>query len=518
MVNQFTIFKNTFISKYKKLSKECELQVWNFYTNSTDKNMEALKLAKKNLDIFFKSNKIKDGLKKINPESLSKAQRRHYDYILKKIDNEALSKQKKELDDMEIAISQKYNKYVPYIDHQATSLSSINYIIQNEEKPEIRKKAYAAKIKGGNLIANDLKMLVLKRNEYAQKLGYDNFFKYKLKKEFNVDSIFLEKLLNEVYEKAKPFINKLFEEEKKRLKKVFHTPTLKAYHYGLLDKNGPTKRLNEHLSDVNQIIEIAKSTYNHMGFDINQLITKKRLVLDLLPRKNKNTHGFSFQIEPRKDSRILANLSNNERSLATLNHELGHCLYDLNYSKSICFLDKDTYPAITEAVAMMMETIHKKENILKQIVPANLLKQIKGSYAKGELLFLTRCLTFINFEKEMYNNPHKNFARLWKDMCVKYMGIDKTKTLDNEWATIPHFLSYPVYYQNYFRASLIKAQMYKHLTSELGELTKNKKTASYLINHLFKYGISKTENELIKNFTKKQLSSADFIRTISKKS
>ena len=123
-------------------------------------------------------------------------------------------------------------------------------------------------------------------------------------------------------------------------------------------------------------------------------------------------------------------------------------------------------------------------------------------------------MTIIDFEKEMYKNPDQDLKKLWHDMRVKYQIADKDEPIDNSWATIPHYLSHPAYYQNYFRASVIKAQIYNYLKTKLGNISENKKTAEFLKENLFKYGISMEENELIKQMTGKDLSAKDFIDNI----
>ena len=45
--------------------------------------------------------------------------------------------------------------------------TEITRILQNEENPQIREKAYLAKIKGGDLIAEDLIEFVKMRNDYG---------------------------------------------------------------------------------------------------------------------------------------------------------------------------------------------------------------------------------------------------------------------------------------------------------------------------------------------------------------
>ena len=62
---------------------------------------------------------------------------------------------------------------------------------------------------------------------------------------------------------------------------------------------------------------------------------------------------------------------NNVVSLDTLNHEMGHCVYDLGISTELTFLDKRaSSPAVTEAIAMMMGDIIKTENVLTNILPS----------------------------------------------------------------------------------------------------------------------------------------------------
>ena len=163
---------------------------------------------------------------------------------------------------------------------------------------------------------------------------------------------------------------------------------------------------------------------------------------------------------------------------------------------------------MTEAVAMMMGDLQQKEDILKDVVDSKTLKKFKDEQRKSEAKFINRSMLIIDFEKQMYENPQQDLSKLWHDLKVKYTGANEGEEINNEWATIPHYLSHSAYYQNYFRADLIKAQMYKFLKNKLGNLTETVKTAGYLDEHLFKYGTSIDENELIKMFTGYELSSS----------
>ena len=89
--------------------------------------------------------------------------------------------------------------------------------------------------------------------------------------------------------------------------------------------------------------------------------------------------------------------------------------------------------------------------------------------------------------------------------------MNRFETPDNEWATIPHYLSHPAYYQNYFRANLMKAQIYNYLKSKLGDITENFESAKFMDENIFALGASIDEYELINKLTGKEFSADDFI-------
>ena len=157
----------------------------------------------------------------------------------------------------------------------------------------------------------------------------------------------------------------------------------------------------------------------------------------------------------------------------------------------------------------------ERENILKGLVTDETLDKFKKDIKKSEATFINWSMQIISFEKAMYENPNQDLQKLWHDLGVKYRGRNEEEELNNEWATIPHFLSHPAYYQNYFRANLMKAQIYKHLRDELGNITENKNTAEYLNENLFRYGESIDENELIEMFTGEPLSSKALCETLA---
>ena len=505
--NEFIKIRDEFCAELEPKALKANIDCWNFYINSTAENMKTYETSQ---DIVYKLYQNVDLYKKLQELKKERLADKHLNKQLKDLEKEFdeelnAGELKKALRDKENEIAGKYNSYIPMIDGKEISKAEIGKILQNQKDITIREKAYNARVKGGDLIADDMVEFVKMRNEFAKTKGYKNFFEYSLKETYEVNAEYLQNLLNDVYNNAKNINDKLQLENKQELANEYgiHVSELRAYHYGLLLDNNPAKIVNQSLKTKEEIVEIATKAYLNMGYDIE----KMPITLDLFPRKNKNTHGFCFDIQAGKDARILANLTNDTNSIDTLCHELGHCVYHIGVDTTLPYLDQEEYPAMTEAIAMMMGDLQKKENILDGIVPTDILEKFKKEHKKTEAKFINRSMLIIEFEKRMYENPEQNLSQLWHDLKCKYTGANKEEELNNEWATIPHYLSHPAYYQNYFRADLMKAQMYKFLKKELGNLTENNNTAKYLNEHLFKYGISKEENELIEIFTKETLSS-----------
>ena len=545
----FINIRDKFCKELERVSINLEKSCWDFYTNSTAENLKRYEEAQDEYSKVFQNRDWYNKFLAINKDELSKHEQKQLKELLKEFDEELnTGEELKALRKKENEIAQKYNSYIPKIDGKEVSKPEIFKIMQTETNPDLRKKAYDAKIKGADLIAEDMIEFVKMRNEYAKNKGYGTYFEYKLKEDYDVDLEFLNKLIDEVYTNASGKIKEILEKKQKELKEFFGVEKLENYHYGLLLNNNPEKGVNKILEassqatppdekGVNKILEassqatppdekginevlinqdivsISKTMYKNMGYDIDKLEKEGKITLDLFARKGKNTHGFCFGVEAGKDSRILANLINNVTSLDTLNHELGHCVYDLGISTELPFLDRRaSSPAVTEAVAMMMGDIIKTENVLDKIVPDELLERFKMTHKEDEASFVAKSLLIIDFEREIYTNPEQNPAELWNNLNKKY--LNRENELDNEWASIPHYLSRPAYYQNYFRANLMKVQIYNYLKSVLGNITENNKSAEFMDKNIFELGASVEEYDLIKQLTGEEFSAKEFCNNL----
>ncbi len=507
--------RDEFSKKLQIAQHNLELCAWKFYTNSSQENLEEYTQAQEEMSKLYNNEDLYKKFKNIQNEGLED---KHLSKQLKKLvrdfyDEIESGTELKELRDKENKIAAAYNSHVMILNGQPVTPANILLILESDMDVEFRKKAYTTLVSRGDVIADELVELVKMRNAFAKTKGYDNFFNYMIEDTYEISPQNLDKLLEGVYSRIQPASSAIEKERRQDLAQAFGIDEndLRDWHFGLLTGKDPSKEVTAQIKSNEQVEEIATKTYKSMGYDIENM----GITLDLYPRENKNTHGFAFCIEPGEDARILANLTNNIRSLDTLLHELGHCVYDIGLDKNLPFLDRDcASPVMTEAIAMMMGDLPKTENILNDIVQKNILDEFKKELRKDEARFVGRSLQIIEFERELYKNPEQDLKTLWKKVKMKYLYRSENTELNNEWATIPHYLSHPGYYQNYFRAGLIKVQIYNAMTKLLGNITENTDSAKFLNEKLFKLGASKDEDEIVEMITGKPTSGDDFCARI----
>ena len=508
---KFIKLREKYTKKYAPRKKRLNIAKWNMNTKPDKSALFLYIMANRDLKNLHRNKSMYKKFAGIDIQQLSQHDAIQLKTILNLFDDQLNNAELKvEVSRKEQSAKEKYINYALVIDNKQYTQIELYNLFQMEKNPELRKKAYEALLKRGEFIAEDLIEIIKIRNDYAKAKGYNNYYDFVLREMYNTDSEYVSKLMEDVYSKIETKAAAIHKQRDERLKELFGVEKLERYHYGLLPDSAPT-RLTDEILKNESIENISKKVYAGMGYDIDKLVAEGRLTLDLYPRKYKNPGTFCSQIESGKDVRILANITNCSRSLEALNHELGHCVYALGVSQDLPFLDrKPSSVVLTEAIALMMGDIKKKENILKGIVPDDVLQEYKDSLKNDEVENLVRDLQIMTFEREIYKNPDQNPAELWAKLREKYINI--SAPADNEWADMPHYLNHPGYYQNYFRAMLMKAQIYNYLHEVLGNITENPKTAEYMNKNIFSAGASVNEYNLIKQLTGKELGTEDFIK------
>ena len=165
-----------------------------FYKNNANSvNEQAYKNAQKELKKFLKENLLKTILYScVNVGSL----------LRQKLPNLIVLPQFrtiKELMQLTQNVEKKFNAIRFNIDGEELSYQEFIRRIAFESNPAKKEEYQTLFEEKKDLFQEDLRSLIIKRNEYAQSKGYKNFFEYALEKKYNVTEKDLEKLITDFY-------------------------------------------------------------------------------------------------------------------------------------------------------------------------------------------------------------------------------------------------------------------------------------------------------------------------------
>lgn len=521
---EFMAYRDKFCEALKEVDTEYNKADWNFYINSTPENANTLNIVAGMYDEIYSDQEAYDKFKEFNEKGIQDEKlKEHMDILLNNFasvldieETEELPQEVSDENNKRVSvdeISQIFNGFKPEIDGKKVTQEDISDIYKKSMDVELRKKAYIAENSSGDAIADKMIELVKQRNETAQANGYNTYYEMMLE-EYGTNEKDLFKLLDDLDKKSDAIYKNFRQSINEDICKKFGiTPEeIRPWHSGFLEDGSVDKETDKFFTKDN-LLPIATEMYTKMGWSID----KMPITMDLFPRDNKNGHGFCFQVEAGKDARILANLYDDRASMETLLHESGHAVYDIGLPTNIPYFDRNPASSVmTEAVAMLMESLPAREGTYaKQLgMPKELNDKLELDRLEGLTSFVKNYVFYSNFEKQLYENPDQDIKKLWFDMRQQYLGVNPPDELNNEWATVPHFLTHPGYLQNYLRAEVMAAQIYDAAHEKLGNLTETTQTAKFFQENIFKYGSSKTENEIMKIATGKELSAEAFCKQI----
>jgi len=327
-------------------------------------------------------------------------------------------------------------------------------------------------------------------------------------KNFNISSLIeninLEGLIEEYAKIRDDILCKIHGKEKREDLKPYDYVSYRIEQYF-------GDEINNHIGKKEDYLEKVKFLFSKLGFDINKYEEKGLLQLDLFDRENKKEMNACFVIEPLKDIRITTKLRNDISSLKILIHEMMHAMYNFGISKFLPFMNKKQDQLLGESLSMMMELLPEKEDVLLENVP----EEIKEKHKKADKFFkfgnIANLSLEVEFEKQIYENPDKDFKQLWNELSEKYLYRPKEENpKDNSW--LKSILIRDVAYrENYLLAMFLREQIYSHLKEvSNGKITENKDIAEYLRKNLYKYGKYYSTKKLIKKFLKEEISSETF--------
>ncbi|MGE8204654.1 M2 family metallopeptidase [Heyndrickxia sp. NPDC080065] len=518
-VTQFLNEQNTRVKEYVN---RMNVATWMAHTLGTDEWKEKLTEAESNWNAYCSNSdlfeKVQECLQLNGLEPSIRRQLELFFNLLK--ENQVSTEKLNEISAMSSELNIVFNKYMPEVDGRKLSANDIREILTNSRDNEERQKAWEASKEVGEEVVGKLIQIVKKRNEIAQQLGYENHHQMAFElQELNRDEVF--SIFQDVLKNSDQEYRELKAELDTELAKRFgiSIEELRPWHYAdPFFQTAPAleeTNLDPYFKDKN-IMELTDATFESLGLQINDLFQKS----DLYPREGKNPTAFCIDIDREGDTRVLSNTQQSSYWMNTALHEFGHAAYFKYLDQELPYiLRQSAHVLTTEAIAMLFEKKGMDPDWLGTFlkVDSRKFRDSEGSFKRHtqlhQLISARFIITFVFFERELYENTDQDLNRLWWKLVKDIQLVNPPDNRDKaDWAAKIHFTLTPVYYQNYLLGEMTASQLDDYIKQNISENFFTHKVGEYLKAAYFKPGALYHWNKKLKKATGENLNPNYFVR------
>ncbi len=415
-------------------------------------------------------------------------------------------------------LEQKFSTFRAEINGKKVTDNEVEDILIASTDSKQLESAWLASKKIGSAVADDVKQLVLLRNEIARGLGYKNFHEMSLRIN-DQDPEEVQQVFDELDELTGAAFRSLKNEMDSVLAIRYHIrkDQLMPWHYQNRYFQEAPKIYDIDLDTYykgKDILAIVKNYYAGIGLDVEDILSRS----DLYEKEGKNQHAYCSSIDKSGDVRILANIRDDYYWTNTMLHELGHAVYDKYIDKDLPFILRDpAHIFTTEAIANFFGGLASNPKwMMKSLdLPEEEVKKIAHdvtNYSRLEKLVFSRwSQVMFRFEKSMYENPDQDLNTLWWDLVEKYQLLNRLENRDEpDWASKIHIAVSPCYYHNYLLGDLLAAQIDAYMAANIiGHkdpcYVGHPEIGEFLIEKIFKPGARYYWNDMIEKATGEKL-------------
>jgi Zn-dependent oligopeptidase len=422
-------------------------------------------------------------------------------------------------------IDPKTDKFVKMSSGQMSMVKITN---KNES---IRKACFDAIEALSVLNVDSLIELVNLRNKYAQALGYEDFYAYKLDIEEGMTKKQLFDLCDEIYNRTKYGFENLREMEKEK-------PGLRLpWNTGFMLAGDLVKKKDPYLQFTSSVERWGKS-FAALGITFKGA----KLQLDLLDREGKYNNGFChwpslvhFENEHRipgecnfTSNAVLGQIGAGNEAIQTLFHEGGHAAHLTNVETSQVCMNHEYPPTSTawaETQSMFLDSMQSSiewltryaKNANGESFPFSIFEESVRRLSPISPLGFMGILAVIDFERELYSTPN-----LTKKSVIEISSRVNMKHSDRSQSSVsllfvPHIYSWEsaCSYQGYGLATLALTQWREYFFEKYGYIVDNPAVGQEM-RQVWELGASKTFPEFVRLATGKELSAEPYIKTITR--
>jgi len=335
--------------------------------------------------------------------------------------------------------------------------------------PESSNKTYGEMLRDLAKSRNAGVALLKKYDDNADVQNAKNFYELRLKKD-KIDPVMLGNLMQQLKTAVKGY--------GEAIQSIRKHPGVNNYRTKIAEWDNHVESAIKQQGVKNIIEKTAKL----VGLPVGQILDKSDLYKDP-KRPGKLKHWATLGINAPHDVRILANIPENTQELE-IHHIKGQALHEI-FMHGICdfqsmdsglpyFLRRNANTLTAEALAEMGESLVFNETWLNQVldipkeVIANYQPYIKYKQMKDLVEMLQHLIASYNVEKAMYENPDQDLGKIYLQ-ALQDLNPSDVRFVDDQalsWADTIHFVSHPVYLQNYILGRAIGAQMQNTLDKD----------------------------------------------------
>ncbi len=507
------------------LAKKANLAYWNAAISGSEEDFKKAEELQLKLIEFYADTTALQTLQKIKVSGLvndtllaRQLDLLYTQFLMAKADTSKLNA----IVRMETKIEREFSVFRTDLNGKKMTDNDVEEVLRRSRNMKKQKDVWNAQKKIGRVVAEDIKKLIVMRNEVADDMGFKNYHQMKLilneQKPRVITSLFdeLDTLTGDAFAEVKSNVDGYLVD-----------------YYGLKNEDElmPWNYQNRFFQEAPRIYDVDLSSYyadknletltidyfNGIGLPIEDMLKNS----DLYEKEGKNQHAFCISIDRLKDVRVLCNVKPNSYWMNTMLHEYGHALYDYNIYENFPFVLREPAATFTtEAIAMIFGRFASNPQWLQDIVGVSEEEKMKiaescfKTLRLEQLVFSRWSQVMYRFEKAMYEDPEQDLNTLWWDLVEKYQLMNRPPDRDEpDWATKIHIALFPCYYHNYLLGELLASQLYFYIVENIvrsddykfQSFANNKEVGDYLRNNVFSVGSKYYWDDMIKRATGENL-------------
>jgi peptidyl-dipeptidase A len=528
-------FIDAYVEQMKPLQKAANLAYWEAATTGSDEKyalsseMELqLKKIHSNPRRFAELKNLIEKADGADPARLRQLQIIYNQFLPNQVDSTLL----RQIVEKASEVEKKFSNFRCEIDGKRLSSNDIDLLLKIEKDSQKREKAWEASKQVGEVVAGDMLALVKLRNEAARKLGFDNFHTLSLtageQDVHQLDQVFaeLKELTDEPFRRMKADLDSVLA----RRSGIAVAELMPWHYHDLFFQEAPQVYALDldHYYAGRDVVELARLFYAGIGLPVESILQNS----DLFEREGKNPHAFSTDIDREGDVRILCNVTDNERWMETMLHELGHAVYDKYHDEKSAYLFRTPAHAFTtEGIAMFFGRLSRNPWWMQSMLglsdaSRDEILQFADQYMRmKQLVFARWAMVMYEFEKQLYADPEQDLNALWWNLVHEYQLVNKPPQRDKpDWASKIHIALYPAYYHNYLLGELFASQLQHYLDNSLLGLDsdrgvsyiRQKEVGNFLREKIFAPGARYEWNDMITQATGEPLTARYFVEQFVK--